>query len=87
MDELELTKREIQCLSLVACGFDDQMIGNEIKISHYTARVHIRNAIKKLGARNKSHAVFLALFYSQLDLEVIFKLPFFVNDKLGMKIN
>jgi len=52
-----LTKREIECLTWAARGKTEEEIGMIIHRSHSTARFHLRSAIRKLGASNRSHAI------------------------------
>jgi len=56
-----LSEREIECLSWAALGRTDVEIGESIHRSHTTARFHIDNAIAKLGARNRTQAVAIAV--------------------------
>jgi ATP/maltotriose-dependent transcriptional regulator MalT len=56
-----LSGREQEVLGLVAAGSSLKEIGEELAISEATVRTHLRNANTKLGARNRAHAVGLAL--------------------------
>jgi DNA-binding CsgD family transcriptional regulator len=56
-----LSGREQQVLELVARGSSLREIGEQLAISEATVRTHLRNANGKLGARNRAHAVGLAL--------------------------
>lgn len=56
----ELTVREIECLNWAARGKTEEEIGIIIARSRETARFHLRNAIGKLNASNRTHAVALA---------------------------
>lgn len=56
-----LTEREVECLSWAALGLTDKEIGERINRSHTTARFHLDNAIGKLGARNRTQAVAVAV--------------------------
>lgn len=53
----ELTDREMECLTWAARGKTEEEIGMIIHRSHSTARFHLRSAIRKLGASNRSHAI------------------------------
>lgn len=55
-----LTAREIECLSWAACGKTEEEIALIIQRSHETARFHLRNAVMKLNASNRTHAVAIA---------------------------
>ncbi len=59
-DEPALTPREIECLTWAASGKTEEEIGMIIERSHETARFHLRNAIQKLNATNRTHAVAIA---------------------------
>lgn len=56
-----LTRREREILELLAQGLSGAEIAARLVLSPETVRTHIRNAMSKLGARTRSHAVFLAL--------------------------
>lgn len=60
-DGCPLTDRERECLTWVACGKTDGEIGIIIDRSPETARFHVRNAIAKLDASSRSHAVAKAM--------------------------
>ncbi len=52
-----LTDRERDCLAFVADGRTDWEIANLLGISESTARFHLNNARRKLGAVNRAQAV------------------------------
>jgi DNA-binding CsgD family transcriptional regulator len=56
-----LNERELECLSWAGLGRTDVEIGRTIHRSPATARFHIDNAIAKLGARNRTQAVAMAV--------------------------
>jgi len=55
-----LSEREVECLTWAALGRTDSEIGAVIHRSPATARFHIDNAVRKLGARNRTQAVAIA---------------------------
>ena len=55
-----LSERELECLTWAALGRTDSEIGSVIHRSPATARFHIDNAVRKLGARNRTQAVAIA---------------------------
>lgn len=59
-DNNPLTPREIECLTWAASGKTEEEIGMIIERSHETARFHLRNAVQKLNASNRTHAVAIA---------------------------
>ena len=56
-----LTPREIDVLRLLVRGMADKAIAHELGIAGITVRLHLRNAFRKMGARNRVDAVRLAL--------------------------
>lgn len=55
-----LSEREIECLTWAAYGKTALEIGIIIKRSHETARFHLRSAMQKLNASNRTQAVAIA---------------------------
>jgi DNA-binding NarL/FixJ family response regulator len=62
-----LTQREREVLRLLADGLRNEEIGRELHIAGETARAHIRNAMRKLDADTRTHAVALALRQSLIE--------------------
>jgi DNA-binding CsgD family transcriptional regulator len=58
----EITQREAEVLRLVALGLTNEQVGNVLGISWRTVKAHLYSAYRKLGARNRTHAVVLATF-------------------------
>jgi PAS domain S-box-containing protein len=56
-----LTRREREVLEQVALGASTREIGRALGMSPDTARTHAQNAMRKLGARTRAHAVALAV--------------------------
>ena len=56
----ELTEREREILRLVAAGLSNTEIANELTISAYTAKAHIRSILAKLNRRDRTQLVTLA---------------------------
>ncbi len=56
-----LTNRELEVLRLVALGKSDREIGDELFISHGTARTHVRNILVKLEVHSRTAATGIAL--------------------------
>ena len=56
-----LTRRESEVLRLLAEGLSNHDIASRLGISPFTVRNHIRNSLRKLGVRNKTEAVSVAL--------------------------
>lgn len=62
-----LTQRERQVMGLLAEGRSGARIADELVLSPDTVRTHIRNAMSKLGATTRSHAVALALRRGEIE--------------------
>ena len=56
-----LTPREVEVLKLLCRGLADKAIARELGIAAITVRLHLHNAFRKLGARNRVDAVRIAL--------------------------
>ncbi|SFT90898.1 helix-turn-helix transcriptional regulator [Sedimentitalea nanhaiensis] len=63
-----LTPREAECLHLSAQGHTAKEIADQIGRSVPTATLHLKSATAKLRARNRAHAVALALHYRLIEL-------------------
>lgn len=55
-----LTARELECLTWAARGKTEEEIGIILQRSHETVHFHLRNAVGKLDASNRAHAVAIA---------------------------
>jgi DNA-binding NarL/FixJ family response regulator len=56
-NDCEPTARELQVLTLIADGHDNNTIGGRLFIAEDTVKSHVRGLLQKLGARNRAHAV------------------------------
>ena len=56
-----LSPREISVLRLVAAGKQNRSIGAELKVSEQTVKTRMRNILAKLDARDRTHAVTIAM--------------------------
>jgi DNA-binding NarL/FixJ family response regulator len=65
----QLSPREREIMHLMAEGLTADAISEEIEISVETVRTHVRNAIRKLKARNRVHAIALALERGEISLD------------------
>jgi DNA-binding CsgD family transcriptional regulator len=63
-----LSRREREVLSLIAAGADQAQIAAELTIAVPTVRTHVRNVLRKLGARNRAHAIALAMHDGVIEL-------------------
>ncbi len=63
-----LSQREREVLRLLALGRDGPQIAAQLVLSPATVRTHVNNAMRKLGARTRAHAIALALRDGLVDL-------------------
>ena len=63
-----MSDRERQVLALVADGLANEEIADQLMISPETVRTHVRNAMRKLGAHTRAHAVVEALRNEEIEL-------------------
>lgn len=64
----QLSPREREIMHLMAEGLTAERIGEEITVSVETVRTHVRNVIRKLQARNRVHAIAIALERGEIAL-------------------
>jgi DNA-binding CsgD family transcriptional regulator len=65
--QLPLTPREREVLELVAGGLRGAEIAQQLVLSPETIKSHVQNAMTKLGANTRAHAVAIALRAGQVD--------------------
>jgi DNA-binding NarL/FixJ family response regulator len=56
-----LTPREIEVVRLLARGMSNKAIADRLGVADITGRLHLRNAFRKMGARNRADAVRIAM--------------------------
>jgi DNA-binding NarL/FixJ family response regulator len=56
-----LTKRQREILQLLANGESTTVAAHELDLSEETVKTHTKHALARLGARNRTHAVAIAL--------------------------
>jgi two-component system, NarL family, response regulator len=59
--EVALTPREIEVLSLVARGLGNREVGDKLGTAPGTVKAHMQSILSKLDAKDRTHAVTLAL--------------------------
>lgn len=64
---VEISFREREVLTLLARGATIAVIADETSLSLETVRTHARNAMRKLGAHSRPHAVALAINRRYID--------------------
>jgi DNA-binding NarL/FixJ family response regulator len=63
-----LSPREREIMHLMAEGLTAEAIANQLVVSVETVRTHVRNVIRKLQARNRVHAIAIALERGEIAL-------------------
>ena len=63
-----LSQREREVVALVAGGATGREVGEALSVTAATVETHIRNAMRRLGARNRSHLVTLAILRNEIEL-------------------
>jgi two-component system NarL family response regulator len=63
----KLTRRQRQILQLLANGESTTVAARELDLSEETVKTHSKNTLARLGARNRTHAVAIALRESLID--------------------
>jgi DNA-binding CsgD family transcriptional regulator len=66
---LQLTEREREIMTLVASGLQSGDIAECLFLSPETIKSHVHNAMVKLGAHTRAHAVAIALVRGQITWE------------------
>lgn len=56
-----LTAREVEVLKLIARGYRNRSVGQTLAISEETVKMHVKNAMAKLNANDRTHAVTIAI--------------------------
>jgi PAS domain S-box-containing protein len=67
---LQLTDREREVMTLVASGLQSGDIAEFLVLSTETVKSHVHNALEKLGAHTRAHAVAIALVTGQISWEI-----------------
>ena len=57
----KLTRRQREILQLLADGESTTVAARELDLSEETVKTHTKNPLARLGARNRSHAIAIAL--------------------------
>lgn len=65
----EITPRESDVLRLLAKGSSTLDIAQQLKVAEKTVRIHIGNLLEKLGARDRTHALVIALHRGIIHLD------------------
>ena len=57
----ELTEREREVLELLADGLTTAEVAGRLSLSQHAVRSRVKAALAKLGARNREHAIAIAI--------------------------
>ncbi len=63
----KLTKRQREILQLIADGGSTALAARELGLSEETVKTHTKNAVARLNARNRTHAVAMAIRASLIE--------------------
>ena len=61
LGEEDLTPRELGVIRLIRDGYKNKQIADQLCISEHTVNFHIKNLVLKLGAKDRTHAVTIAV--------------------------
>jgi DNA-binding CsgD family transcriptional regulator len=64
-----LSGKERLVLAELARGNSTEEIGLVLAVSPHTVRTHVKNLMRKLGARTRAHAVAIALSESAIEIK------------------
>jgi DNA-binding CsgD family transcriptional regulator len=56
-----ISNNELRILQLIANGLDTKDIARTLYLSEYTVNDYVKSILRKFGAKNRSHAVAVAL--------------------------
>jgi DNA-binding CsgD family transcriptional regulator len=65
----QLTDREREVMTLIASGFHNGDVAKRLFLSPETVKSHVHNAMGKLGAHTRAHAVAIGLVTAQITWE------------------
>jgi DNA-binding NarL/FixJ family response regulator len=60
-DQPALSRREREILGLLSDGYSTDEVAEKLSLSAHTVRTHVKNAMRKLDASTRAHAVAIAL--------------------------
>lgn len=63
----KLTRRQREILQLLADGGSTSVAARELGVSEETVKTHTKNTLARLGAKNRTHAVAIAIRESLID--------------------
>lgn len=57
----KLTEKEFEVLKLLQKGYSNNEIASELFVTIHTVKAHVSSIIKKLNAKNRVNAIYIAL--------------------------
>jgi DNA-binding NarL/FixJ family response regulator len=63
-----LTMRELEVLRAVGAGYSNKRIAKRLTVSEGTVKSHMKSILPKLNARDRTHAVMIAVKRGMLDV-------------------
>lgn len=69
LGEDDLTVRELEVLRLIRDGYRNKQIADQLAIAETTVNFHIKNLVAKLQAKDRTHAVTIALRRGLLQMQ------------------
>ena len=66
---IELSERELEILRLIARGYTNKVISEQLNLSNNTIKYHNKNILQKLNAHNRTEAVITAIRKGLIDRE------------------
>ncbi|MGA8256113.1 MAG: response regulator transcription factor [Nocardioides sp.] len=64
-----LTPRETEVLQLVAAGYSNAQICNQLYLSINSVKTYIRSAYRKIGVETRAQAILWSIRYGLIDLD------------------
>jgi DNA-binding NarL/FixJ family response regulator len=68
MGDDDLTSRELEVLKLIRDGYRNKQIADQLAIAETTVNFHIKNLVAKLSAKDRTHAVTIAVRRGLLEI-------------------
>jgi len=69
LGEDDLTVRELEVLRLIRDGYRNKQIADQLAIAESTVNFHVKNLVAKLDAKDRTHAVAIALRRGLLQMQ------------------
>jgi DNA-binding NarL/FixJ family response regulator len=69
LGEDDLTVRELEVLGLIRDGYRNKQIADQLAIAETTVNFHVKNLVAKLQAKDRTHAVTIALRRGLLQMQ------------------